>query len=121
MEAKEIICIVCPLGCQLEVSADGSPGGYTVKGNLCKRGEQYGIKEFTNPTRVLTTTIKLKNSKLKRLPVKTDSPIPKDILIDCMKELYYHEAEAPVKAGDIIMKDIMGTGANIISTRSVNI
>jgi CxxC motif-containing protein len=119
MESREIICIVCPLGCQMEVSVDDSSKGYTVRGNSCKRGEQYGIKELTNPTRVLTTTVRLKNSLLKRLPVRSDSPIPKDIMFNCMKELNSIEVEAPIKTGDIIVSNIMGTGVNIISTRSI--
>lgn len=119
MESREIICIVCPLGCQMEVSVDDSPKGYVVRGNSCKRGEQYGIKELTNPTRVLTTTVKLKNSPLKRLPVRSASPISKDIIFNCMKELDFLEVKAPVKSGDIIVKNILGTGVNIISTRSI--
>ncbi|MGE5632117.1 MAG: DUF1667 domain-containing protein [Caulobacteraceae bacterium] len=119
MESREIICTICPLGCQMEVSFDDNSKGYAVKGNSCKRGEQYGIKELTNPTRVLTTTVKLKNSLLKRLPVRTDAPISKDIIMSCMKELDFLEVEAPVKAGDIIVRNILETGVNIISTRSI--
>ena len=119
MEGKEIICIVCPMGCQMEVSEDGGSRGYIVSGNSCSRGEKYGIKELTNPTRVLTTTVKLKNSLYKRLPVKTDTAISKGMILVCMKELDSVEAEAPVKSGDIIVENISGTGANIISTRTI--
>ncbi len=119
MKEKEIICIVCPIGCQMEVMEGKDTNGYVVTGNACPRGEKYGIKELTDPTRVLTTTIMLKKGKLKRLPVKTDIPIPKGKVLACMKELVSLEVEAPVKAGDILIKDISGTGANIISTRSI--
>ena len=118
MGGKEIICIVCPMGCQMEITGDGSQG-YTVTGNACSRGEKYGIKELTNPTRILTTTIKLKNSLLKRLPVRTDTAIPREMIFACMKELDAVEAEAPVRAGDIIVENILGTGVNIISARSI--
>lgn len=119
MKGKEIICIVCPMGCQLEITRDAADKGWLVTGNACSRGEKYGIKELTNPTRVLTTTVKLRNSLLRRLPVKTDTPIPKDKIFACMKELDLVEAKAPVKAGEIIVRNISGTGANIISTRSI--
>ena len=119
MEGREIICIVCPLGCQMEIIEDTEVKSYIVNGNACTRGEQYAIKELTNPTRVVTTTVKLKNSWLARLPIKTDIPIPKEMIFACMKELDYIEVEATVRAGDIIMENILGTGANIISTRSI--
>ena len=119
MEGKEIICIVCPMGCQMEIAEDSSSKGYIVTGNACTRGEKYGIKELTNPTRVLTTTIKLKGSLQRRLPVRTDTPIPKGMIFACMKELDAVEAAVPVGMGDVIVENILGTGANIISTRSI--
>lgn len=119
MEGREITCIVCPLGCQMEIIEDPEAKGYIVNGNACVRGEQYAIKEFTNPTRVVTTTVKLKNSRISRLPVKTDIPVPKEMVLACMKELDSAEAEAPVRAGDTIIENILDTGANVISTRSI--
>lgn len=119
MDKREIICIVCPMGCQLEVTRDDSSRGYNVKGNQCMRGEEYGIKEMSNPTRVLTTTVKLKNAHLKRLPVRVDAPIPKELIISCMKELNRIEVQAPIKAGTILVQNILNTGANVISARSI--
>lgn len=119
MEGREITCIVCPLGCQMEIIEGSGLKDYIVTGNACSRGEKYAIKELTNPTRVVTTTVKLKNSCLLRLPIKTDIPIPKEMIFACMKELDSIEVEAAVKAGDIILENILGTGANIISTRSI--
>lgn len=119
MGKGEITCIVCPLGCRMEIIEGGGSEGCIVKGNECIRGEKYGIKEFKNPSRVLTTTIKLKNSNIIRLPVKTDIPVPKGMVISCMKELDLIEAEAPIEAGDVIVMNILDTGANIVSTRSV--
>ncbi|HWR60640.1 MAG TPA: DUF1667 domain-containing protein [Clostridia bacterium] len=119
MGGKEIICIVCPMGCQITVSGDGGAKGYTVTGNACSRGEKYGIKELTDPTRVLTTTVKLKGSPHKRLPVRSDAPIPKGMMFECMRALDSVEAEAPVRIGGIIVENILDTGTNIISTRSI--
>lgn len=119
MDKREIICIVCPRGCQLEVTKDDNSKGYKVKGNQCMRGEEYGMKEVSNPTRVLTTTVKLKNAHLKRLPVRADAPISKELIISCMKELNHLEVQAPVKAGTILVQNILNTGANVISARSI--
>lgn len=119
MGDKEIICIVCPMGCQMVVSGNGDSTGWTVSGNACARGEKYGIKELSDPTRVLTTTVKLKRGRCKRLPVRSDAPIPKDRILDCMKVLNSVEVEAPVRMGGIIVENILGTGANIISARSI--
>ena len=52
----ELICIVCPKGCHLKVDEEN---GYRVTGNSCKRGEEYGKKELTNPTRVITSTVRV--------------------------------------------------------------
>ena len=119
MEGREIICIVCPMGCQMEVVEDAGSKGYLVTGNACNRGEKYGIKELTNPTRVLTTTVKIKGCLQKRLPVRTDTAIPKEMIFPCMKVLDGIEAEAPVAMGNIIVENILETGVNIIATRSI--
>ncbi len=119
MEGREIICIVCPVGCQMEVVEDAGPKGYLVTGNACARGEKYGIKELTNPTRMLTTTVKIKGCPQRRLPVRTDTAIPKEMIFPCMKLLDGIEAEAPVAMGGIIVENILDTGANIIAARSI--
>ena len=119
MERRKMICISCPLGCNIEVFVDESISGFSVSGNKCKLGKEYGIKEMTNPTRLLTTTVKLKNSHLKRLPVRTDLPIPKALIKNCMREINKIEVCAPVKAGMILLKNISDTGVNVISSRSI--
>ena len=78
MDRKEIICIVCPMGCQLEVSKDDISKNYTVKGNKCARGKEYGIKEMSNPTRVLTTTVMLKNATLSVFPSESMHLFPRN-------------------------------------------
>jgi len=103
----------------MEITENRDRKGYIVTGNACSRGEKYAVKELMNPTRVLTSTVKLKNSRLLRLPIKTDIPIPKEKVLACMRELDSIEVETTVKAGDIILENILGTGANIISTRSI--
>lgn len=84
MAKKEMICIVCPIGCHLEVTEDKSvEGGYKIDGATCKRGKLYGVKELTRPTRLLTTTVKIEGGDLPRLPVRTKEEIPKGKILEC--------------------------------------
>lgn len=120
MEVYEKICIVCPRGCRLTITKDDSkPMGYFVEGNTCKRGEDYGIKEVTNPTRVLTSTVVLKNSSLKRLPVVTKGDIPKGKMFDAMKKINNVVVNAPINEGDVILENLLNTGVDLIAARSV--
>ncbi|SHK16435.1 CxxC motif-containing protein [Paramaledivibacter caminithermalis DSM 15212] len=117
MEMKKMVCIVCPLGCHIKISKDNDD--YIVEGNKCPRGKEYAIKELTNPTRVLTTTVKIKNGLLNRLPVKTKEAIPKDKIYECMKIINSIEVEAPVTIGEVIVKDILNTGVDVVASRSM--
>ncbi|BDU51391.1 DUF1667 domain-containing protein [Haliovirga abyssi] len=117
---RELICITCPMGCRLTIESDKTAEkGYKVTGNSCKRGEDYAIKEVTNPTRVITSTVKIKGGILERIPVKTDGGIPKDFNYKCMDIINEIELEAPVKVGDVVYADVLGTGVNIVATRSM--
>lgn len=109
------------MGCRLTIVEDlNSEKGYIVQGNSCKKGGEYGIKEIINPTRVLTSTVKIKKAHLERMPVVTKGGIPKDKMFECMKEINSVEIEAPVKVGDIIIENILNTGINLVASRSMN-
>ncbi len=112
---NEIICIVCPNGCRLSVSDDGEK----VTGAQCARGIVYGKKEVTNPTRVITSTVRIKGGIHSRLPVKTDGDIDKKLIFKAMRLLDSVEVSHPVKRGDIILPDVLGTGVNIIASRDM--
>jgi CxxC motif-containing protein/NADPH-dependent 2,4-dienoyl-CoA reductase/sulfur reductase-like enzyme len=112
----ELICIVCPKGCHLKVDAKN---GYAVSGNSCERGEAYGKKELTNPTRVITSTAIVKDGVYLRVPVKTDKDIAKGKIFEAMLLLDNLKMEAPVQIGDIIVKDILNTGVNFVATRNL--
>ena len=114
----EMICIVCPKGCRLSV--DQRPDGeILVVGNGCNRGIPYAKKELTNPTRVVTSTVKITGGIHKRLPVKTSTDIPKGLNFAVMKELESIELNAPIKVGTVIIKNILNTGADIVATRNM--
>ena len=111
---RNLTCIVCPIGCSMEVEIiDGEV--ISVTGNTCPRGEKYAISECTNPERMVTTTIRTENGKV--LPVKTDRPIPKDKVFECMNIINNHICKLPVKVKDVIIEDVFG--ANIIATKNM--
>ena len=96
---KDLICIMCPKGCHLKVDEEH---GYTVTGNRCPRGAEYGHNELKNPTRVITSTVRLRSKSACRLPVKTDGQIPKYMMEEAMRLLDKVEVTAPVHVGDVV-------------------
>mgnify|MGYP001389064907 CR=1 FL=1 len=110
---KTITCISCPIGCRLDVSAED--GKVTsVKGNKCKRGIVYAESEIISPVRTLTTSVYIKSKEL-MLPVRSDKPIPKGEVFNCVGKIKRLSVELPVKTGDILLHDIVD-GVNIISS-----
>lgn len=119
MEQKEYTCIVCPQSCQGTLTAldDGS---FRTEGFTCPNGEKYAINEYQDPKRVLTTTVIIDNAPFRLLPVVSTDEISRTIFGDCLRILYQVRAQAPVKAGDVILKDIMGTGTDIVAARTMD-
>ena len=113
---KELVCIVCPKGCRLHVDEEND---YSVTGNSCPRGEVYGHNEIKNPTRVLTSTVRLNGGLYRRCPVKTDRAVPKPKLMEIMRELNSVTLDAPVKAGHVVLSNVCGTDANVIVTKTL--
>ena len=116
--AKEIICIVCPLGCRMDVELEGSEAK-AVQGNQCKKGPKYAQKEVRFPGRVLTATIKTDIPEVALLPIRSNKEIPKDQLMACMGEISKHHVSGPVKIGQPVIKDILGLGVDIVACRTI--
>ena len=119
MDIRNLTCISCPMGCQITVEMNGSEV-VRVSGNTCKRGEVYARKEVTDPTRIVTTTVRVAGGKADMVSVKTRSDIPKGKISDCVKALKDIVVEAPVHIGDVIMSDVAGTRVDIIATKNVS-
>lgn len=114
---KNIICVSCPMGCPISVEIDDSTGEVVnVTGNTCPRGKAYAITECTAPVRMLTSTVKVKGGRTAMVPVKTSAPIPKGMMFDIMKEINSVEVASPVKLGQVIIENVLNTGADIIAT-----
>ena len=113
---KDLICIMCPKGCHLKVDEEH---GYTVTGNRCPRGAEYGHNELKNPPRVIPSTVRLRSKSACRLPVKTDGQIPKYMMKEAMRLLDKVEVTAPVHVGDVVVDNIFRTGVHFVATKTV--
>ena len=119
METRELTCIGCPMGCLLTVTLDN--GEVTeVKGNTCAKGDIYARKEVVNPTRIVTSTVKITGGDKERVSVKTASDIPKSKIFEVMKDIDAACVKAPVHIGDVLVKDVAGCGVDVIATRNVD-
>ena len=115
-ETRILTCIGCPMGCRLTVTLEG--GTVTaVAGNTCRRGDEYARREVTAPARVLTTTVPVVGGLRPRVPVKTAGEVPKAMVLACARALAAVEITAPVRAGDVVCRDILGTGVDVIAVR----
>ncbi|MBM7622714.1 DUF1667 domain-containing protein [Sporohalobacter salinus] len=119
MKDKAVItCISCPIGCEIELEVVDDEIT-DIEGNRCPRGKEYAREEYFNPTRILPTTVRVKNGVLPLVPVKTAKPIPKEKLELAMDELAKVELEAPIKLGDIVIENILNTGVDVVTTRDL--
>lgn len=112
---KEFTCIVCPRGCSLKIDDDKN-----VTGNTCPRGKEYAINEVTNPKRTITTTIRVSNRVDTVVSVKTSEAVPKEMIFKIMEEINKVSVEAPTNIGDVVIKNVLGTNANVVITKKVN-
>lgn len=111
---KELTCIICPRGCHLVVDDE-----LNVTGNTCPRGAVYAKNELTHPTRTLTSTVRIESSIESMLPVKSDNPLPKEKIFDAMELINKTTVKAPIKIGDIVIKNIFGLEVNIVATKDI--
>jgi CxxC motif-containing protein len=112
---QEIICIMCPMGCLMTVTVDDKGDVLSVADNLCKEGEKYAIAECKFPGRTLTTTVLTEGSQQKLLPARSNQTIPKERLLEAMHSLSGIKVKPPIKMGQVIVHDIIGTGADLIA------
>jgi CxxC motif-containing protein len=112
------LCIGCPLGCRLEVEEDAG-AIVEIRGFACKRGKEYAEREHIDPRRMVNSTVRVVNGVWARLPVKTTLPVRKDQVLALCQVLRRVTVTAPVKLGDVIVSNILETGADVVATRSM--
>ena len=118
MEERKLTCIGCPMGCPLTVVMNGKEV-VSVTGNTCKRGDVYARKEVTDPTRIVTSTVRVSGGSIPMVSVKTKEYIPKDKIFECVRALKGIQVPAPVHIGDIVLKNVADTGVDIVATKNV--
>lgn len=114
---RNLVCVSCPLGCSIEVELENGEV-VSVTGNTCKRGDAYARSEVTHPVRSLTSTVKVEGGIHPVVPVKSNAPVPKEKMFDCMKVINGATVKAPVKIGDVVIENILGLGVNIVATNN---
>ncbi len=119
MEEKDkIICITCPKGCTLDVTHDGKTV-IKVEGSGCKRGQEYVERELVDPRRMVATTVRVSGSLHPLLPVYTSAPFPKPRIFELLAALRQVELDVPIKTGDVVMRDALGEGIDILASRDI--
>ncbi len=112
---KEFTCIICPRGCRLSVDDN-----MNVTGNTCPRGKQYAISELTNPVRTITSSVRVNNRDDLLVSVKTSGAIPKGKIFELMDEINKLSVSAPTHIGDVVKKDILGLGVDLLITKNID-
>lgn len=110
---KEYICIVCPKGCHIVVDGDN------ISGYTCLRGLNYVKQESIDPHRTLTTTVKVNDKNIRVCPVKSSDTLPKDKLFASMEEINKISVDLPIKLHQVVIKNILNTGVDIITTKEI--
>ena len=116
---KTIICTVCPLSCNVFLELGDNDEIVSLTGNRCPRGKAYAAKEHTAPERTLTTTVKVRGGIHPLLPVRTDQPIPKEMLLEAVQAVSDLEVEGPIRMGQVLIEDFLGTGSNLVASRDL--
>ena len=102
MEKRNLTCIGCPMGCQITVEFEGEEV-FSVKGNTCAIGDKYARQEVTHPERTVTSTVVVVG------------------VFQCMEEINKVRAQAPLAIGDVVVKDVCGTGVDVVVTKNCEI
>jgi CxxC motif-containing protein len=117
-EKRHFVCVICPIGCEIDVVHDGSKI-ISMEGNKCEKSEEFVSQELIEPIRILTTTVRIKGSKWPVIPVRTDKAVPKRLFPRIMRQLRRIKLQAPVNMLAVVVKDVDGMGANLIATRTM--
>lgn len=116
---RNLTCIICPNGCELAVETDAAGGVLAVTGHICPRGEAYARQEVTAPMRNLATSVAVQGGVLPLCSVRLTAPIPKQRIFEVTAAIHALRLTAPVAAGQVLLPDVLGLGADVIATRSV--
>ncbi|MBU2704144.1 CxxC motif-containing protein [Sporomusaceae bacterium BoRhaA] len=115
---KKYTCIVCPNGCEIEAQVEGEKI-LAVEGACCQRGKDYVEQEWVDPQRSIATSVLVANGNLPLVSVRLTRAIPKAKIMEVMNEIKQVHLMAPVKAGQTVIKNILGLHSDVIATKNV--
>lgn len=124
-ETLQFNCTTCPSEClltvEVELDANGAVAAVrSVTGNSCPRGDKFAHQELTCPMRVLTTTVAVSGGDEALLPVRTAEDIPLALHAQAMDLIRGVVVEAPIRMGDIVLEDILGTNIDLIASMDID-
>lgn len=112
-----LTCILCPVGCELDV--EGSEGRLEVRGHQCEKGIGFAEQEVFHPLRNLATSVPLEGTEAKMVSVRLSAPIPRDLIFSVLAEIAGLRPAPPVRRGQVLLRDVLGTGVDVLATRSI--
>ena len=112
---EKLKCVRCPLGCTLRIVV--KEDGIEVHGNKCPRGVEFASQEMEDPRRILTTSVKVEGGVLPLVSVKTSDAVPRSKIPQLMEHIKKMSVKAPVRIGDVLERDILGLGVDLLATR----
>ena len=113
-----LTCVLCPVGCELEVRKDEA-GELDVRGNQCDKGVPFAVEEVLRPRRNLATSIPVRGTASKMVSVRLSGPVPREMIFPILAEIARLRPEAPFSRGQVLITDVLGTGVDVIATRTV--
>ena len=114
---ERLTCVLCPVGCRLEVGR--RDGNLEVRGNECAKGVDFAVQEILHPMRNLAASVPLRGTASRMVSVRLSAAVPRDLLRPILDEISRLRPDAPVRRGQILIADVLGSGADVIATRTV--
>ena len=113
-----LTCVLCPVGCELEVRKDEA-GELDVQGNQCDKGVPFAVEEILHPKRNLATSVPVRGTEAKMVSVRLSDRVPREMIFPVLAEIAKLRPEVPVRRGQVLITDVLGTGVDVIATRTV--
>jgi CxxC motif-containing protein len=113
-----LTCVLCPVGCELEVRKDPA-GELQIQGNQCDKGIPFAVEEVLHPERNLATSVPVRGTAAKMVSVRLSRSVPREMIFPILAEIAKLRPDAPVRRGQVLIADILGTGVDVVATRTV--
>jgi CxxC motif-containing protein len=115
--SERLTCVLCPIGCQIEAVRRGD--ALDVSGQECPKGLDFAVQEILHPKRTLSASVPLRGSEARMVSVRLSAPVPRDMIFPILAAIAVLRPEAPLRRGQVLIADVLGTGADVIATRTV--